>query len=244
MMAPTLPAAGPTTAKARATRAALIQVAAELFAEKGYAQTSIRDITRRGGVTSGALYGHFRNKADLLAEAINQRTAEELESESMDLGDEPDYIETLTRLAQDYPRRRRLRALIVQGAAAAQTDEETRSQLRDEQLSQLKVWLKGYERERERLGIHPAVDMEAALLYTWAVELGLGVLEGIGIEPRSRKGWADVQNRLARSLQLPPVDVPRGGRSMRRRSRTRPPGGGESRMQAALNPSEQSSTST
>ncbi len=223
MIAPTLPAPGPTTAKARATRAALIEVAAELFAEKGYVQTSIRDITRRGGVTSGALYGHFRNKADLLAEAINQRTAEELESESVDLGEEQDYIDTLTRLAQDYPRRRRLRALIVQGAAAAQTDEETRSRLRDEQLSHVKVWVKGYERERERLGIHPAVDMEAAFLYTWAVELGLGVLEGIGIEPRSRKGWADVQNRLARSLQLPAADLPRSGRSRGRRRRTRRP---------------------
>jgi AcrR family transcriptional regulator len=225
VIAPAPPTFGPTTAKARATRAALIQVAAELFAEKGYVQTSIRDITRRGGVTSGALYGHFRNKADLLAEAINQRTAEELESESMDLGEEHDYIETLTRLAQDFPRRRRLRALIVQGAAAAQTDAETRSQLRDDQLSHLKVWLTGYEREREKLGIHPTVDMEAALLYTWAVELGLGVLEGIGIEPRSRKGWADVQNRLARSLQLPPAGPPSGGRSRRRRSRTRRPSG-------------------
>ena len=225
MTASTPPVPGPTTAKARATRAALIEVAAALFAEKGYVQTSIRDITRRGGVTSGALYGHFRNKADLLAEAINRRTAEELESESMDLGEEPDYVETLTRLAQDYPKRRRLRALIIQGAAAAQTDEETRSQLRDETLLHVKVWLKGYERERDRLGIHPAVDMEAALLYTWAVELGLGVLEGIGIEPRSRKGWADVQNRLARSLQLPPADLPPSGRGSRRRSRTPPAAG-------------------
>jgi AcrR family transcriptional regulator len=208
VIAPTPPASGPTTAKARATRAALVEVAAELFAEKGYVQTSIRDITRRGGVTSGALYGHFRNKADLLARAIDQCTAEELEAESMDLGEEPDYVEALTRLAQDYPKRRRLRALIVQGAAAAQTDEETRSQLRDDQLSHVRSWSTGYEREREGLGIHPAVDIEAALLYTWAVELGLGVLEGFGIEPRSRKGWADVQNRMARSLQLPPADHP------------------------------------
>lgn len=225
MRAPTPPASGPTTAKARATRAALIEVAAELFAEKGYVQTSIRDITRRGGVTSGALYGHFRNKADLLAETINRRTAEELQSESMDPGGEHDFIDALTRLARDYPSRRRLRALIVQAAAAAQTDEETRTRLRDDQLSHLKVWLKEYEREREGLGIHPAVDMEAALLYTWAVELGLGVLEGIGIEPRSRKGWADVQNRWARSWRLPPADLPTTGRRPRPGRQVRRPSG-------------------
>lgn len=203
------PGRGRGAERARATRAALVDLAAELFAEQGYVQTSIRDIARRGKLTSGAIYGHFRNKADLLAEAINVRTAAELEAQSMGLGAEVDHVETLTRLARDYPKRRRLRALIVQGAAAAQTDEETRARLREEQLAHIDTWLKGYERDRERLGIDPSVDLHAAVLCTWAVELGLGVLEGIGIEPRSKKGWADIQNRLARSLTLPPDAVPR-----------------------------------
>src|SRR5438876_4683379 len=86
--------------KSRATRAALVELAATLFAEQGYVQTSIRDIARRGGLTSGAIYGHFRNKADLLVEAINDRTGGELEARSMGLGDDPDYIEILTRLAR------------------------------------------------------------------------------------------------------------------------------------------------
>jgi AcrR family transcriptional regulator len=194
--------------KALATRAALLEVAAELFAERGYVQSSVRDIARRGEVSSGAIYGHFRSKADLLAEAISMRTAGELESESMGLGDEADYVETLTRLARDFAKRRRLRALIVQGAAAAQTDDETRTRLRDEQTSHIDVWLEGYERDRDRMGIHPSVDMQAALLYTWAAELGLGVLESFGIQPASPTGWAEVQNRLARSLKLPPEDEP------------------------------------
>ncbi len=202
--------------KSRATREALVDLAAEMFAEGGYVQTSIRDISRRAEVTSGAIYGHFRNKADLLAAAISARTTDELEARSV-IGEEADYIETLTRLALGYRQRRQLRALILQGAAAAQTDEETRQSLRDEQLGHLEDWLKQYEENRDRMGIHPSVDMEAALLYTWAVELGLGVLEGIGIEPRSVQGWSEVQNRLARSLQLPPDPQVR-----RRRPRTGP----------------------
>lgn len=190
--------------KSRATRESLVELAAEMFAERGYVQTSIRDISRRGDVTSGAIYGHFRNKADLLAAAISARTTDELEVRSVGVGEEADYIETLTRLAREYRQRRQLRALILQGAAAAQTDDETRASLRDEQLAHLDGWLKQYEDNRDRMGIHPTVDMQAALLYTWAVELGLGVLEGLGIEPRSAKGWAEVQNRLARALQLPP----------------------------------------
>ena len=192
------------TAKARATRAALIDLAVELFAEQGYADTSIRDIARRGALTSGALYGHFRNKADLLVAAINQRTAEELEAQSMEIPDAQDYVKTLTRLSDDYPKRRRLRTLIVQGAAAAQTDNETKERLREEQLSHLEVWIAGYEQHRDAMGIDAAVDLRTAVIYTWAVEVGLGVLESMGIEPQSPKAWADMANRFARSLQLAP----------------------------------------
>jgi AcrR family transcriptional regulator len=194
---------GRSAEKAQATRAALIELAAEMFAENGYLQTSIRDVAHRGEVTTGAIYGHFRNKADLLVAAINQRIAEELEAQSMGVGDAPDHIESLTRLSADYTKRRRLRALIVQGAAAAHTDDETREKLRAEQLEHLNAWIAGYERDRERLGIDPSVDIRTAVIFTWAVEVGLGVLEGIGIEPRSRKAWGDMANRFGRALQLP-----------------------------------------
>lgn len=193
--------------RAQATRAALVELAAELFAERGYVQTSIRDIARRASVTTGAIYGHFRNKADLLAEAINVRTADELEARSA--FDDADHVETLTRLARQFRRRRRLRALVVQGAAAAHTDEETRTRLREEQLEHLEAWIAGYEQNRARLGIDPSVDIPSAVLFTWAAEVGLGVLESVGIEPKSPKAWADISNRVARALQLPPDDTPR-----------------------------------
>ena len=191
--------------KAAATRQALVDLAVELFSEQGYMQTSIRDIARRGAVTSGAIYGHFRNKADLLVEAINQRTAEELESQTVGVSAEPDYIEALTRTARNYRDRRQLRALILQGAAASLTDEETRERLREEQLAHLDAWIAGYEEHRDRQGIDPNLDMRSAVQLTWAIELGLGVLEAMGIEP-AKKGWADALNRVGRSLQLPPDD--------------------------------------
>jgi AcrR family transcriptional regulator len=180
----------------------LIELATELFSEQGYGQTSIRDIARRAALTTGAVYGQFQNKADLLVEAINSRIANELEAQSP-LQGEISHVETLARLAYHYPQRRRLRALIVQGAAASLTDKETRDRLRNEQLVHLNEWIVGYERERHRLGIDDSVDIQAAVLYTWAAEVGLGVLEAVGIQPRSRRGWSDVSERFARSLMLP-----------------------------------------
>ncbi len=48
------------------TRARVQQVALELFAERGYEKTSLREIAERLGVTKAALYYHFKSKEDIV----------------------------------------------------------------------------------------------------------------------------------------------------------------------------------
>ncbi len=196
-----------TSAKAVATRAALVELAAQLFASRGYIQTSIRDVAKAADLTTGAIYGHFRNKAELLAEAISSRTATNLEAKALFGRASDRHIDTLRRMSTRYTERRELRALILQGAAAALTDDETRKRLRDEQLAHLDDWAARYEAHRDSLGIDPTVDVHDALLYTWAAEVGLGVLEALGITPRSRKSWGDMAARFGRGITLPPEEA-------------------------------------
>ena len=44
----------------------VMQAALELFAEQGYANTSVRQVVDTAGVTKGALYHYFQSKDDLL----------------------------------------------------------------------------------------------------------------------------------------------------------------------------------
>jgi AcrR family transcriptional regulator len=61
------------------TRRKLISAARELFARKGYVDTSIGDITARARVTRGALYHHFSDKKALFR-AVFEQVEDELVS--------------------------------------------------------------------------------------------------------------------------------------------------------------------
>ncbi len=61
------------------TRAALIDAARALFAERGFAGAGREDIVERAGVTRGAMYHHFNSKEDLFRavyEVVEQELCE------------------------------------------------------------------------------------------------------------------------------------------------------------------------
>src|SRR4029450_8444756 len=47
------------------TRAALLEAARALVREKGYARTTLEEVAARAGMTTGAIYGNFRNRDEL-----------------------------------------------------------------------------------------------------------------------------------------------------------------------------------
>ncbi|POX51981.1 hypothetical protein C3489_18695 [Streptomyces sp. Ru71] len=61
--------------RAARTRRALIQAAAEVFAEVGFVPASLATISQRAGVSNGALHFHFSSKTTL-AEAVEAEAVE------------------------------------------------------------------------------------------------------------------------------------------------------------------------
>jgi AcrR family transcriptional regulator len=58
------------------TRARILDAARALFAEQGYAGTSVRDLAEVLGITKAALYYHFPGKAEILLALVEPGLAE------------------------------------------------------------------------------------------------------------------------------------------------------------------------
>lgn len=53
-------------------RAEILEIAADLFARRGYGETSMRDLGEATGLLPGSIYTHFRSKAAMLVEILDQ----------------------------------------------------------------------------------------------------------------------------------------------------------------------------
>ncbi len=104
-----------TKEQAEQTRVAILEAAELLFLEKGVAQCSLEQIARAAGVTRGAVYWHFENKAHLFHEMLSQvRLPPEQLTERLNGCDGCDpllslrnlCIEAIENLARDEQRRR------------------------------------------------------------------------------------------------------------------------------------------
>lgn len=74
--APTATHPLPRVARTEATRAHILKTALDLFARKGFDNTTMRDVAREAGVAIGASYYYFDSKASMIL-AFYQKTQEE-----------------------------------------------------------------------------------------------------------------------------------------------------------------------
>ena len=62
-----------TEATKQARRRQIIDAAFTCFTAKGYTHTSMTDIIRESGLSSGSIYSHFSGKSDILRATVQQR---------------------------------------------------------------------------------------------------------------------------------------------------------------------------
>src|SRR5262245_24574574 len=89
---------GSRTARPGPSRKQLMTAAIDCFARLGYQGTSIDRIARDAGVTKGAVYYHFRDKEELLFEAVKDRVGGFEKQILADTLPEEDALTTLRRV--------------------------------------------------------------------------------------------------------------------------------------------------
>ena len=110
----------PIQADGRQTRKAILDAALELFADKGYFGTSLREIAVAVGVRESAFYNYFESKEALfiaLLEAAHESKAEQLATFLAEpIGDARTALERLSTMALDHfcePRQQRFFLILM-----------------------------------------------------------------------------------------------------------------------------------
>ena len=170
-----------TKEDARATRDAILDAAAALFAEHGVSGTTLQHIASAAGVTRGAIYWHFEDKGAMF-NAMMERAAMPLEAamQTLDkpdasdpLGDLQAYAERVFRLTMEDPKARitfEIATLKMEYTAEMTVVRERKSHNQAE-------WIRRAE-GRVRLGIkngqvRPTVKPRTAALGIWVLVEGL-----------------------------------------------------------------------
>ncbi|HEY9556363.1 MAG TPA: TetR/AcrR family transcriptional regulator [Acidimicrobiales bacterium] len=191
-------------------RERLIASAAEVFAEKGYDRAGVAEIARRAGYTTGAIYGRFTGKAELLLAAIEAHSDNELDTlfnEHRFQGKVTDILTTVgSHLVTDSLDAGG--ALLLEAFVAARRDPEVRRlvqgvlDLRRDRLADLVVAAKATG------AIDPELDTEAIVRFCHAVGFGFLLFRAVDIDLPAAEPWEELIARLVDALDVSGPDNP------------------------------------
>jgi AcrR family transcriptional regulator len=187
------------TAKGNATRARLLALAAEVFDQNGYSTASVRELAFRSGLSTGAIYGLFRNKSDLLEAAVDDCFTSEVEMPALAMN--VSLAEIDAQQYAIYETRARFRSLLLEGAVAAKSDDGVRQRLRALLGGRLEAWTQAHQEAQEEGAFTTEVDMAALVTLLVSADLGLGVLAALDIDLPEPAAWAALLHRMIGALE-------------------------------------------
>jgi len=194
---------------ADATRARLVDAAAAVFSEKGYDGAGVQEIARRAGLTTGAIYGRFTGKAELLREAIESHSNDELDelfSQHRNEGHVSDVIRVAgAHLVERCDEAAHTgNALLLEAFVAARRDPEIRvavKSLMEDQATRLAAII---EAAKDDGSIDLAIDTDAAVRFCHAVGLGFLLYDALDLDLPLPQPWEQLITRLVQSMASAP----------------------------------------
>jgi len=201
------PVEPPDDAPVDELRERLLTAAAAVFARQGYDGTKIMDIVRESGLSTGAVYGRFKSKNDLLREAVVTRAANV--TSIYELGDRrvADLITAWgTNITEPLTD---LEAMRIEAYVTARREPE----VRDAIGVAYEAWersMLSYVDDALRDGtLAEGIDPAHVIFFLRVFTLGMLVHRGAGVPVPDPAGWAGFLGRLIGSFGSPtaPADV-------------------------------------
>ena len=186
------------------TRERILAAAAEVFAERGYEGAAVSDIARRAGFTTGAIYGRFRDKAELLLEVVRGVLESQQEAAVLaaNAGDN-DVSSRFAELVGEFvdADRESSRALVLEAHVAARRDETVGELLRtfqSERLDGLRALVADAQTRGE---VAEGLDPTTVATLFLAIPLGIVLLDAAGVDVPGADTWAEVARQTAAALR-------------------------------------------
>lgn len=176
----------------------LLDAAARVFARQGYAGTRIHDIVREAGLSTGAVYGRFRSKNDLLREAVVRRTANVARFGADGVHRVADLI---TRLAgiQTEPLSD-AEAVRLEAFVTARREPDVAAAIADAQAQWRTAVQPLVDAALADGTVAADVDPEAVLYFLRTLHLGLLLQRGAGAAAPDGTGWDALIARIVASF--------------------------------------------
>jgi AcrR family transcriptional regulator len=183
-------------------RSRLLSAAAEVFAEKGYDRAGVAEIARRAGYTTGAIYGRFTGKAELLLAAVECYSDDELDALFNEHRFEGKITDILTTVGSHLVDTGfdSGQALLLEAVVASRRDPEVRRllqerlDLRSDRLADL------IEEAKVSGAIDSTLDSEALVRFCHAVGFGFLVFRAIELDLPAAPPWEALISRLVEAL--------------------------------------------
>jgi len=187
------------------TRDRILAAAAEVFAERGYEGAAVSDIARRAGFTTGAIYGRFRDKAELLLEVVrgvleSQQDAAVVATRATEGGDMSSRFAELVGEFVDADREAS-RALVLEAHVAARRDQTVGELLRTFQSERLDGLRDLVADAQARGEVAADLDPTTVAILFLAIPLGVVLLDAAGIDLPGAEAWAEVARQTAAALR-------------------------------------------
>ncbi|HET9733135.1 MAG TPA: helix-turn-helix domain-containing protein [Acidimicrobiales bacterium] len=181
-----------------ALREALLDAAAAVFARQGFDGARIQDVVREAGLSTGAVYGRFASKEDLLREAIITRSVPQVRLSAEGVNKVAELVER--GAANVAPGLTNAEALLLETFVAARREPEVAEALAEADR-RWKDAMQGLVEAATADGtVAPDVDPAAVLFLVRIVRLGLLLHRGSGLPSPDPESWAALVGRVVASF--------------------------------------------